>query len=86
MREFRGVIVDACLHRYAYEPARRTCTIWLVGCLPDKDSYYTRVLESLKESGVAEPAMPEPGDLWRASNVGSFAGYRVANPSLAIKN
>jgi hypothetical protein len=51
----RDVILDACLHCYAYdiqcEGTRASYMYDLVGCLPDKNFYYDRVLEALKESG-----------------------------------
>ena len=51
----RDVILDACLHCYAYniqcEGTRASYMYDLVGCLPDKEFYYDRILESLKESG-----------------------------------
>jgi hypothetical protein len=50
----RDVILDACLHCYAYdiqcEGTRASYMYDLVGCLPDKEFYYDRILESLKES------------------------------------
>jgi hypothetical protein len=52
---FRDVILDACLHCYAYdiqcEGTRASYMYDLVGCLPNKDFYYDRALESLKETG-----------------------------------
>jgi hypothetical protein len=54
IRAFRDVILDACLHCYAYdiqvEGTRASYMYDLVGCLPDKDFYYERVLESLERS------------------------------------
>lgn len=55
MREFRNVVLDACLHCYSYdvqcEGTRASYMYDLVGYLPNKDFYYGKVLESLKGSG-----------------------------------
>jgi hypothetical protein len=52
---FRDILLDACLHCYSYdiqcEGTRASYMYDLVGCLPDKDFYYDRLLESLKETG-----------------------------------
>jgi hypothetical protein len=54
IRAFRDVILDACLHCCAYdiqvEGTRASYMYDLVGCLPDKDFYYDRVLKSLQGS------------------------------------
>ena len=51
---FREVILDACLHCYAYdvqlEGTRGSYMYELVGYLPDKDYYYDTVLQSLPDS------------------------------------
>lgn len=55
LREFRNLILDACLHCYSYdvqiEGTRASYMYDLVGCLPDKDFYYDAVLKSLPGSG-----------------------------------
>jgi hypothetical protein len=55
MREFRGVILDACLYCYAYdiqcEGTRGSYMHDLVRGLPDKEFYYGEVLRSLAGSG-----------------------------------
>ncbi|MBZ5727894.1 MAG: hypothetical protein LAP87_23235 [Acidobacteriia bacterium] len=55
LREFREVILDACLHCYSYdiqcEGTRGMYMYDLVGCLPDKNFYYAEVLKSLAGSG-----------------------------------
>jgi hypothetical protein len=55
VREFRDLILDACLHCYSYdiqwEGTRASYMYDLVGCLPDKDFYYHEVLRSLAGSG-----------------------------------
>jgi hypothetical protein len=55
LREFRDVILDACLHCYSYdiqtEGTRASYMYDLVGCLPDKGFYYREVLKSLAASG-----------------------------------
>jgi hypothetical protein len=55
MREFRDVILDACLHCHAYdnqvEGTRAAYMHDLVSGLPDKDFYYDEVLKSLTGTG-----------------------------------
>jgi hypothetical protein len=55
MREFSEVILDACLHCFSYdvqcEGTRASYMYDLAACLPDKDFYRDKVLESLKGSG-----------------------------------
>jgi hypothetical protein len=55
MREFRDVILDACLHCYAYDIQCEGTRGWymqdLVGGLPDKEFYHGEVLKSLAGSG-----------------------------------
>jgi hypothetical protein len=67
MREFRDVILDACLHCHAYdiqiEGTRASYMHDLVGFLPDKDFYHAEVLKSLAEGG----------DDWDASQRFHFA-------------
>lgn len=54
VREFRDVILAACLHCGSYdiqvEGTRASYMHDLVGCLPDKDFYHREVLKSLAES------------------------------------
>lgn len=55
VRDFRGLIVDACLHCYAYDPqiegTRADYMLELVDLTPDKKFYYDNVLRALTESG-----------------------------------
>jgi hypothetical protein len=67
LREFRDVILDACLRCYSYdiqvEGTRASYMYDLVGCLADKDFYYNEVLNSLAEGG----------DDWHAAERFEFA-------------
>lgn len=51
----RDLILDACLHCYAYDPqiegTRGDYMLELVEATPDKEFYYDKVLEALTESG-----------------------------------
>jgi len=55
MRDFRDVILDACLTCYSYdinsEGTGASYMYDLVGCLPDKNFYYHEVLKSLTGCG-----------------------------------
>src|ERR1700681_4634585 len=68
MREYRGVILDACLHCYSYdtqiEGTRADYMYEIVGLLPDKAFYHDAVLNSLATSG----------DDWDAIQRFHFAG------------
>src|SRR5450432_377105 len=52
MREYRDVILDACLHCYSYdvqvEGTRADYMYELVGLLPDKAFYHDAVLDALR--------------------------------------
>ena len=53
--KFRDVILDACLHCYAYDPqsegTRADYMLELVGLTPEKDFYSGKVLKALPGSG-----------------------------------
>jgi hypothetical protein len=61
VREFHDVILDACLHCYAYEGrlygTHASYMHDLVGCLPDKGFYHSEVLKSLPGSGDNDDAL-----------------------------
>jgi hypothetical protein len=61
VREFRDVILDACLHCYAYDGRLYGTHAHymhdLVSSLPDKDFYYGEVLKSLPGSGEDDDAL-----------------------------
>jgi hypothetical protein len=61
VRPFRDVIVDACLHCYAYdaqiEGTRASYMLDLLDLTPDKDLYYEAVLNALPGSGDDYDAM-----------------------------
>jgi hypothetical protein len=67
VRHFRDVILDACLHCYAYDPqcegTRADYMLELVGLMPDKEFFYGEVLK----------ALPRSGDDWDAAQRFRFA-------------
>jgi hypothetical protein len=67
VRDFRKLILDACLHCYAYDPqsegTRASYMLDLLDLMPDKEFYYDEVLT----------ALPGSGDDWDASQRFYFA-------------
>jgi hypothetical protein len=67
VRHFRGVILDACLHCYAYDPqcegTRADYMLELVGLMPDKEFFCGEVLK----------ALPGSADDWDAAQQFRFA-------------
>ena len=55
VQDFRKLILDACLHCYAYDPqiegTRASYMLDLLDLMPDKEFYYDKVLNALSASG-----------------------------------